>query len=211
MRRTLRRLGQSAPGLAVVPAAVLPEGDAEPQIAERDDRPARERDVGAGEVLDRPHGRAAAVGAHIRTIAPMSEDARRVRTRHGELTLEEIAELLPDTGELMQSVGNTWWKCAYAARGGNWGLAAYFVRRTRGLLRKLGVVRPKYAGDVASFEHDHIGPVLAACEASALDAFEPAYTAAVEAANALHAKWGKSYVRWTLPKVPPTDLELTPE
>lgn len=141
----------------------------------------------------------------------MSEDARRVRTRHGELTLEEIAELLPDTGELMQSVGNTWWKCAYAARGENWGLAAYFVRRTRGLLRKLAVVRPKYAGDIESFERDHIDPVLAACEAGAQGGFEPAYAAAVEAANALHAKWGKSYIRWTLPADPPTDLELTPE
>lgn len=141
----------------------------------------------------------------------MAEDARRVRTRHAELTLEQIAELLPDTGELMQSVGNTWWKCAYAARGGNWDLAAYFVRRTRSLLRKLAVARPKYAGDIAAFERDHVGPVLAACETKEREAFEHAYGATVEEANALHAKWGKSYVRWTLPPEPPRDLELTPQ
>ncbi len=134
-----------------------------------------------------------------------------MRTPHGELTLEEIAELLPGTGELMQSVGNTWWKCAYAARGGNWEFAAYFARRTRGLLHKLAIIRPKYAGDVAGFEADHIAAVLAACERRALKDFEAATQAAIDAANALHAKWGKSYIRWTLPDAPPADLELTPE
>ncbi len=140
----------------------------------------------------------------------MTEDARRVRTPHGDLTLEEIAELLPNTGELMQSVGNTWWKCAYSARGGNWPLAAYFARRTRGLLRKLALVRPKYAEDVSAYEREHIGAVLAACERNAAGSFEPAFAAAVEAANALHAKWGKPYIRWKLPDAAPGDLELTP-
>lgn len=139
----------------------------------------------------------------------MPDDARKVRTRHGELTLEEIAELLPDTGEIMQSVGNTWWKCAHAARGGNWALAAYFVRRTRSLLRKLAVLRPKYAEDIAAYQRDHIERVLATCERSSLDGFASAYDAAVDAANALHVKWGKAYVRWTLPDAPPADLELT--
>lgn len=119
--------------------------------------------------------------------------------------------MLPGTGELMQSVGNAWWKCAYAARGGNWELAAYFARRTRGLLHKLAVVRPKYAGDVASFEAEHIAAVLAACERRASKDAEAATAAAIDAANALHAKWGKSYIRWTLPDGPPTDLKLTPE
>jgi len=35
------------------------------------------------------------------------------------LSLEQLAQLLPGTGEIMASVGNAWWKCAYAARGGN--------------------------------------------------------------------------------------------
>ena len=51
------------------------------------------------------------------------------------LSLEEVAQLLPGTGEIMASVGIAWWKCAYAARGGNWELAAYFARRVRGLQR----------------------------------------------------------------------------
>ena len=147
---------------------------------------------------------------HVRTIRPMSDDAKSVRTPHGELTLEEIAELLPGTGEIMQSVGNTWWKCAYAARGGNWGLAAYFARRTRALLQKLSIVRPKYAGDIASFQETHVAAVLAACERTDRAGFDAALDASIDAANELHVKWAKSYIRWQLPDEPPKDLDLKP-
>ncbi len=146
---------------------------------------------------------------HLRTIALMSEDAKSGRATHGELTLAEIAELLPGTGEIMASVGECWWKCAYAARGGNWELAAYFVRRVRGLQRKLAVVRPKYSGDLAAFEEQHIAPALAACDARDQRAFDRAFAAATDKANELHVKWAKPYIRWTLPDEPPKDLEMS--
>lgn len=126
------------------------------------------------------------------------------------LTLAEIADLLPGTGEIMQSVGNTWWKCAYAGRGGNWELAAYFARRTRKLLRKLAVVRPQYAADIGVFQQDHVAVVLAACERRDRDAFERALEASVAASNELHVKWAKQYIRWRVPDEPPTDLDLNP-
>jgi hypothetical protein len=139
------------------------------------------------------------------------DDATRFPTPHGELTLAEIAELLPGTGELMQSVGSAWWKCAYAARGGNWALAAYFARRVRGLQRKLAIVRPKYADDIAAFETAQLAPVLAACERADRTAFDAAFASAVDAANELHVKWGKAYIRWTLPSDAPSDLDLSGE
>jgi hypothetical protein len=148
---------------------------------------------------------------HIRTIAVMSEDAKGARATRTELTLDEIADLLPGTGEIMASVGDCWWKCAYAARGGNWPLAAYFVRRVRSLQRKLAVVRPKYSGDLAAFEDQHVAPALAACDAGDLAAFDRAFAAATDRANELHVKWAKPYIRWTLPDEPPRDLDLGPE
>jgi hypothetical protein len=148
---------------------------------------------------------------HLRTIALMSEDAKRGSAARDELTLREIAELLPGTGEIMASVGECWWKCAYAARGGNWQLAAYFVRRVRSLQRKLAVVRPKYSGDLAAFEEQHLAPALAACDAADRLAFDRAFTAATDKANELHVKWTKPYIRWTLPDEPPRDLDLGPD
>lgn len=131
-----------------------------------------------------------------------------MQTPHGHLSLEEIAEALPGTGDLMTLVGAAWWKCAYAARGGNWELAAYFARRVRGIQRRLALVRPKYGADLARFEEERIGPVLAAADRRDRDAFERAFDAATDDANALHAKWGKSYIRWVLPGEAPRDLDL---
>ena len=136
----------------------------------------------------------------------MADDTRTKRP----LTLEEVADLLPGTGELMASVGNAWWKCCYAARGGNWGLAAYFARRVRSLQRKLAVVRPKYADDLAAFESELLSPLLAALERRDGPVFERLFADATERANEMHRKWAKPYIRWILPAEPPRDLELGP-
>ena len=132
----------------------------------------------------------------------MSDEPQR------KLTIEQLAELLPGTGEIMASVGTAWWKCAYAARGGNWGLAAYFARRVRGLQRKLSQLRPKYADDLVMFESEHLVPLLTALAAHDGPAFERTYAAATDTANELHVKWAKPYIRWVLPDEPPKDLDL---
>ncbi len=132
------------------------------------------------------------------------------RGKEPALSVEQIAQLLPGTGELMASVGIAWWKCAYAARGGNWDLAAYFARRVRGLQRKLAVVRPKYAEDLAAFERDLLAPLLSALDAHDGPVFERVFAAATDRANELHVKWAKPYIKWVLPGEAPSDLELGP-
>ena len=124
------------------------------------------------------------------------------------LSLEQLAQLLPGTGEIMASVGNAWWKCAYAARGGNWELAAYFARRVRGLQRKLAQIRPKYADDLIAFESEQLTPLLTALGEHNGPSFEGIYATATEKANELHVKWAKPYIRWVLPDEPPKDLVL---
>jgi len=132
------------------------------------------------------------------------------RGKEPALSVDQIAQLLPGTGELMASVGIAWWKCAYAARGGNWDLAAYFARRVRGLQRKLAVVRPKYAEDLAAFEEDLLAPLLSALDAHDGPVFERVFAAATDRANELHVKWAKPYIKWVLPGEAPSDLELGP-
>lgn len=135
----------------------------------------------------------------------------RVHTEHGELSLEEMAQALPSTGDLMALVGDAWWRCAHAARDGNWELAAYFARRVRGIQRRLAIVRPKYREDLARFETDMIAPVLAAADGRDREGFERAFSTATDEANRMHMKWGKSYIRWILPATPPPDLDLSPK
>jgi len=140
---------------------------------------------------------------------PTNDQARPIRTAHGELTVEEIADALPSTGDLMALVGSSWWKCAYAARGGNWPLAAYFARRVRSLQRKLGVLRPKHRERLAAFEVEQLVPLFQAIEGGDRDKFDAAFAAATESANQSHVETGYAYIRWVLPDEPPKDLDLS--
>jgi len=142
----------------------------------------------------------------------MSEfDSRRVRTRHGELSLSEVAAALPGTGELMRSVGHCYAMGWHAAHGGNWDLAIYYLRRVRSLLRGLLVVRPKYAAQLREFDAAFLEPAHAALPAADLAAFEAAYERATRQANVYHVDTGHAYIRWLTPAAPPEPgLDLTP-
>ena len=136
-------------------------------------------------------------------------DERLVRTKHAALSLEQVAELLPGTGQIMQSVALCWWKCAHAARGGNWPLAAYFARRVRGLQRDLAVLRPKHRERLEEFERGVLTEVFRAIEHREGERFERAFAAATDLANAMHVQTGYGYIRWVLPDQPPVDLDIT--
>jgi len=128
-----------------------------------------------------------------------------------ELSAEHIAAGLPGTADLMVLVGDAWWRCAYAARGGNWPLAAFYARRVRSLQRRLAILRPKYAERLAAFESAMLGPLFTAVEAQDRDRFDRAFASATENANAQHVETGYPYIRWKLPADPPQDVDLGPD
>jgi hypothetical protein len=128
-----------------------------------------------------------------------------------EITPEHIAAGLPGTADLMVLVGNSWWRCAYAARGGNWPLAAFYARRVRSLQRRLAIIRPKYAERLATYENTMLVPVFAAIETQDRAAFDRAFATATDNANRQHVETGYGYIRWTLPNEPPKDLDLGPQ
>jgi hypothetical protein len=124
---------------------------------------------------------------------------------------QELLRALPGTGELMASVGRCFGGCWHAARAGNYDLAAYFVRRTRSLLRGLAFVRPKYRDQVAEYDRDHLEAVYQALLSRDLPGFERAYERAVERANFYHVDTGHAYIKWRTPEEPPDlGLDLNP-
>ena len=213
-RTTVRRCRHSAAGLSVVPAAGLPQGEATPEIPGGHPRSRPEREIALAEVpreRDLVAEELGEPGTHPPYYRGMGENDQTglIKTAHGELTIEQIADALPSTGDLMALVGSSWWKCAYAARGGNWPLAAYFARRVRSLQRKLAVLRPKHRERLTAFETDQLVPLFRAIEATDVAAFEVAFAAATASANQSHVETGYAYIRWVLPEGPPTDLDLT--
>jgi hypothetical protein len=140
----------------------------------------------------------------------VSRDSERIRTRHGELSLEEVAEALPGTAETMAAVGRCYSACWHAAHGGNWELSAYYFRRTRNLLRNLAVRRPKYAEQLARFDVEALTPLLVTIDARDLSTFDAAHARGIDSANEYHVETGHPYIRWLLPDRPPEGLDLNP-
>ncbi len=136
---------------------------------------------------------------------------RRIRSNHGDVSLEDMAALLPGTGDVMAVVSRLYGNLWHAALGGNWELAAFYFRRTRTQLRNLAVTRPKYADRLRDYQREHLEVVGRALAARDLPAFREAYLASVERANSLHVETGYPYIHWEAPeKAPDQGLELGP-
>lgn len=140
----------------------------------------------------------------------MADDEIRVRTDDNELSLEEMSQALPDSSTIMTRVGECWWRFIYAARGGNWGLAGYYLKRVTKLEKTLAVLRPKHAERLLRFQQVSLSEVGAAVEAQDLTRLEVAFEAATDMANRLHEESGYPYIRWVLPEETPKGLELGP-
>lgn len=123
----------------------------------------------------------------------------KVHARHGDLTLEEIADGLPGTGEVMASVSHCFGTAWHAGTLGKWELAGYYTRRVRGLMRGLAVRRPKYTEQLEEFMRDGLEPLLRAIVDRDEAAFRSTYAACVVMANRYHVDTGHAYIEWTAP------------
>jgi hypothetical protein len=73
------------------------------------------------------------------------------RTKHGELTLDQIAGMMPGMAELMVALAHRYHVMYYAAKGGNWRLAAYQLGDVRKALATAKLTRPKYREAIDRF------------------------------------------------------------
>ena len=140
-----------------------------------------------------------AVPPHTHTISNGKRD----------LTLEELGLAQPGMDRLMAEVGPRVHRLCFAARAGNWPLAAYFAKTAGKQLQRCVDSRPRYDPAMSDYLRDDWAPVVAAIKAGDLAAFEPAYARMVDRANELHVYFGKPFLVWRTPEQAPDDLDLT--
>ena len=133
-----------------------------------------------------------------------------IRTKHGEITLEELADIQPGMARLMDELARRWEYSYFAARGGNWDLARHELKQVVNLLNIAVKLRPKYAADIKDFISKHITPLNEAIEKRQWSSFDKHIHSAIEASNTYHEKYGYSFIRYLLPKNPPEHLDLGP-
>ncbi len=132
------------------------------------------------------------------------------RTKHGELTLDQIAELQPGLGQLMPLMSERYWICYYAAKGGNWALATYQLNGLRSLFKKANTTRPKYKAMLESYAKAILDPLALHIEVKNFAEFEKCYLQGIELANKMHGSTDHPELIWKLPSTPPQHLEMGP-
>ena len=139
----------------------------------------------------------------------MDGDAPVARTKHGEISLDQIAEMLPGMARLMVEISDRWWLLYYAAKGGNWRLARHELSEVRKAMQMAGVIRPKYAEPLAGYISEKLKPIEDAVRAKEISVLEAAFREATDAANEMHGELGYTFIVWHLPDAPPPHLRLT--
>src|SRR2546427_12587374 len=100
--------------------------------------------------------------------APVPGSRVRATTKHGTLTVDEIAAMQPGMARLMDELSRRYWVLYYAAKEGNWELASYMERESEKILKTASAARPKYRDDIASFGREPPRPIGQAIDAEDL-------------------------------------------
>jgi len=142
----------------------------------------------------------------------MSDDNSPVaHTKHGDLTLDQIADMMPGMARLMVEVSDRYTILYYAAKGGNWDLARHEFSEMRKTLRMAAAVRPKYKEPLDAFDAECMMPLQDALRNMDFSVLEGVYGDVTDRANAYHVEFGCPYIVWRLPDAPPGHLRLTGE
>ena len=116
----------------------------------------------------------------------------------------------PGMARLMDELSRRYWVLFYAAKAGNWELAAYESKESEKILTTAAVARPKYRDDIATFARLRLAPLDQAIAAKDWPAFESAYRRGIDDSNMYHDKYNKRFIRFRLPDHPPEWLDLEP-
>ena len=134
-----------------------------------------------------------------------------IKTKHGELTLDQLAEVQPGMARLMKEIGERYHILYFAAKGGNWKLAQHELKQIVSLMKVGGTLRPKYSHDITSFIQNHLNPIGDSIDAREWKKFENAYKNGIDESNKLHEKYGYGFIRYVMPKNPPETYDLQPQ
>lgn len=146
----------------------------------------------------------------LTTPAASSLSETRGKTPHGEISIDQLAEIQPGMAAIMKEVGERYTNAYYAAKGGNWKMAAHQLNQVRAAFRTGRVTRPKYADDLVTFDKEYLQPIFRAIHEQDWEAFESAFETGVRGSDAYHDRRGYPYIRYVLPTDPPSDLYLGP-
>jgi len=116
--------------------------------------------------------------------------------------IDSIKNVLPKFAIAMREVGDRFQNMYFAAKGGNWGLAAYMSRYMNNALKPAMVTKPAEYETWKSFYTDTFAPVNKAIAAEDFKAFDKEYNAVIDSCNGCHAGMGYGFIKVKKLKAP---------
>ena len=109
--------------------------------------------------------------------------------------IDQVRSALPKFAIPMREVGDRFQNMYFAAKGGNWALAAYMSKYMNGAMNPASVTKPDEYKTWKSFYEITFAPVTKAIAAKDLKEFESAYSASINACNGCHAGMGYGFIK----------------
>jgi hypothetical protein len=127
-----------------------------------------------------------------------------------EQQLKTLAAIQPGLGTVMIEYANRYSDIYYAAKAGNWPLAAYQLKEMREIQEVGETTRPGRAAGLKAFEQSFLDPLDKTIVSRDFQSFETAFKAGIQGCDGCHAALGFPYIKYELPSSPPSPLVMTP-
>lgn len=124
--------------------------------------------------------------------------------------INALAGISPGLGTVMMEYSTRMTTMYFAAKGGNWDLAAYQLKEALEIQEVGETTRPARAGFLQAFETNYLVPISDAITAKDFNAFNSAFNNAVTGCNKCHADQGFPFIQYVLPKKPVLLLSTKP-
>ena len=116
--------------------------------------------------------------------------------------IDEVRGALPKFAIPMREVGDRFQNMYFAAKDGNWALAAYMSKYMNNSMNPASVTKPAEYKVWKSFYDDTFAPVNKAIQVKDLKAFEAAYMGVIKDCNSCHQGMGYGFIKVVKLKTP---------
>lgn len=119
--------------------------------------------------------------------------------------LDDLKGVVPKFAIPMREVGDRFDNMYFAAKGGNWALAAYMSKYMNGAMKPASLTKPAEYATWKSFYEGGYDPINKALAAKDFAAFDKSYGEVLEKCNACHTAMGYKFIKLVKPTIP-TDI-----
>jgi hypothetical protein len=117
--------------------------------------------------------------------------------------INTIKSVLPKFAIPMREVGDRFQNMYFAAKGGNWALAAYMSKYMNGAMNPASLTKPDEYKVWKNFYDNTFAPVNKAIQAKDFKAFETTYNSALKSCNGCHQAMSYTFIEVKKLSAPP--------